>query len=274
MSIINKKIIDTGGGGGVSLPINISDVNNLQNSLDNKANQPINISDVVNLQTSLNNKANSPINISDVVNLQTSLNNKANSPINISDVANLQFYIDKIIALENSMNRINYYLTNITRTGFSLSIPSNATALTNLKNIVVGPGAIFKEEQRKFNGTRLENTPTLISIPNGWKVPIIPSMELYGFIFRVGITGSISGSAGTPRELVVYLRRISDNSIVSNAGVIKINDNNFNGRGSVVISYVSGPTDPFITDGFYIDMLNNSQATLTLTGLNINIQGF
>jgi hypothetical protein len=178
------------------------------------------------------------------------------------------------LSLFNSYkNKINQFQEDWNRSNIaSTVINSNPSALTNLTNIISGAGVVKLQTKRNNNGEALINNPTLIPITNGWKLPIL-DMKVYKLDIRVGVTGSLSGTAGTARELIVYLRRMRDNSIATNGGVIKINDNNFNGRGTTLFSYVLTENDTFITNGFYIDLLNNSGANLTLTSLNIFIAG-
>ena len=155
----------------------------------------------------------------------------------------------------------------LTKSGLSTAIASNATALTNLSNIIkVSPTIVSWGRNRYGN----DMTPvSLIDITNGWKLPVVDGLANYSINISVRITGALTGTANTPREFIVYVRRISDNSIVSNGGIIKINDNNFNGRSTNITTFIKGATDPFITTGFYLDIFNNSGSQLTLSQLEI-----
>ena len=89
------------------------------------------ISDIANLQSTLNNKAST----SDLTNVQTSLNGKANSTHShaISDVANLQTTLDgkastsDLTALDVGVKRIDYW----TGKGAGVTIHSKAETLTD-----------------------------------------------------------------------------------------------------------------------------------------------
>jgi len=95
-----KYIIIIGGVATKSHVHTISNITNLQATLNNKSNNghTHSISDVTNLQTSLDGKANSTHShsISEVTNLQSSLDSKANSTHShsISEVTNLQSSLD------------------------------------------------------------------------------------------------------------------------------------------------------------------------------------
>lgn len=168
------------------------------------------------------------------------------------------------------LERYQAYGIKQLKTGLSTAINSNATALTNLSNIVkVSPTITTWARDNKGDDKTGIN---LIDVANGWKFPIVDGLTNYGIGITITISGSISGTAGTPRELIVYLRRLSDNSIIRNGGIIKINDNNFNGRSTNIETFIKGATDSFITGGFYLDMLNNSGGNLTLSSLEIYIK--
>jgi hypothetical protein len=64
-----------------------------------------------------------------------------------------------------------------------------------------------------------------------------------------------------------------NNTIVANGGIIKVNDNNFNARSVITPSYVKGLDDTFYAGGFYLDLLNKSSGDLTLTSIELLIQG-
>lgn len=168
------------------------------------------------------------------------------------------------------LNRYQAFGIKYLKTGLTTTINSNATALTNLSNIVkVSPTITTWARDNKGDD---KAGISFIDVTNGWKFPVVDGLTNYGIGVTITITGTITGTAGTPRELIVYLRRLSDNSLIRNGGIIKINDNNFNGRSTNIETFIKGATDPFITGGFYLDMLNNSGGNLTLSALEIYIK--
>jgi hypothetical protein len=195
---------------------------------------------------------------------------------------------DKLDAMDtiitNLTTKLNSYDTKYrsftckrVKSGLNVAINSNATNLTNLTQY-------FRASQNPVVtsfGSSISGLPlgaiNLIEVGTGvnqgFKFPIIDGIVNANLTFTIRVTGSISGPAGNPRELICYLRRVSDNSIVANGGIIKVNDNNFNSRSVIVPSFIQGATDPFYASGFYLDLLNNSGGNLTLTSLELLIQG-
>lgn len=188
----------------------------------------------------------------------------------------IQTLSNKITALDRGVKSWGYDFKKT----LTLSIPSSPTALTNLTGQF--PSAIMGYTLVQYgislSGLVLQSPQCLLWASSGasagFKIKFITGMQVMHLSITVRINGTITGNAGTARELVVYLRRIRDNSIVSNAGIIKINDNDFNGRGTTINSYVNGELDTFMVDGFYLDILNNSGATVNITQLQLLVQGY
>lgn len=197
------------------------------------------------------------IQIGDVVGLQDALDLKAN----ISDLTNIN---------ANFLKYANFGI-KYTKTGLTTSIPSSPTGLTNLINLINVNPAITNYATDKAGNDK--TAISLINTTNGFKFPVIEGMANYGVGFNIRIFGSLSGGAGTTREVVLSLKRISDNSTIASASLIETTDSNFNGRLATINSYIKGSADVFITGGFYIDLLNNSGATLTLTAIELLITG-
>lgn len=101
----------------------------------------------------------------------------------------------------------------------------------------------------------------------------LPNLNRYvGYNITYTLLGTISGGAGVAREFKVELRRF-DNSLVRNSPVIKIVDNQLEGRGTAINTYTFDSTDPFITGGLKLVLNNTSGQSITLTGVNMLIQG-
>lgn len=197
------------------------------------------------------------IQIGDVVDLQETLDSKANT----SDLTSIN---------ANFLKYSNFG-TKYTKTGLTTSIPTSPTTLTNLINLINANPAILNYATDRAGNDKAGIS--LISTTNGFKFPVVDGMANYGVGFNIRIFGSLSGGANTTREVVLSLKRISDNSTIATASLIETTDSNFNGRVAIINSYVKGATDPFITGGFYIDLLNNSGATLTITAIELLITG-
>jgi hypothetical protein len=190
--------------------------------------------------------------------------------------------MDSIIT--NLTNKLNSYDTKYrsftskrVKTGLNVSINSNANNLTNLTQyFIASQNPTITSFGSSISGLPLGAINLIevgTGVNQGFKFPVINGIVNTNLIFNIRVTGAISGNAGTPRELICYLRRISDNSLVANGGIIKVNDNNFNSRSVIVPSFLQGATDPFYTGGFYLNLLNNSGGNLTLTSIELLIQG-
>ena len=195
---------------------------------------------------------------------------------------------DKLDAMDtiitNLTNKLNSYDTKyrsftskFVKSGLNVAINSNINILTNLtKYFVASQNPAITSFGSSISGLPL-GAINLIEVGTGanqgFKFPIIDGIVNANLTFTIRVTGAISGNAGTPRELIAYLRRVSDNSLVANGGIIKVNDNNFNARSVIVPSFIQGANDPFYTGGFYLDLLNKSGGNLTLSSIEILIQG-
>jgi hypothetical protein len=197
------------------------------------------------------------IQIGDVIGLQDALDSKADT----SDLDNIN---------ANFLKYSNFGI-KYTKTGLTTSIPTSPTALTNLINLInVNPAILNYATDRAGND---KEGISLINTTNGLKLPVVDGLANYGVGFNIRIFGSLSGGANTTREVVLSLKRISDNSTIASASLIETTDSNFNGRVAIINSYIKGATDPFVTGGFYIDLLNNSGATLTIAAIELLIIG-
>lgn len=83
---------------------------------------------------------------------------------------------------------------------------------------------------------------------------------------RLGLTIE----TGTDQHYLLTLRRYADNSII---GVVQLNRNADTGLCTAdFLTYTYGPSDPFVTGGFYLSLDNNSGAAMNITtGLNLLI---
>jgi hypothetical protein len=169
------------------------------------------------------------------------------------------------------------FTSKFVKSGLNVTINSNVNILTNLtKYFIASQNPTITAFGSSISGLPL-GAINLIEVGTGanqgFRFPVINGIINCNLTFTIRVTGDISGSAGTPRELIVYLRRVSDNSLVANGGIIKVNDNNFNARSVIVPSFIQGANDPFYTGGFYLDLLNKSGGDLKLTSIELLIQG-
>jgi hypothetical protein len=259
----------------------IDDIDSLQTELDGKANT-IHTHLIGALNYDTNNSLENwlaltyaPINHTHSIYLNKDgsvLLDSAYIPTFNKSIATKEYVDNSINPINTTLNKYNSFGVKYVKSGLTQTINSSPTTLTNIINIVNNaPTSTIKWASDK-NGN---NKPTfdLISVANGFKLPIIDGLTNYGITFNIRVTGALSGATGTPREFIFYLRRLSDNSIVANDSIIKVTDNNINGRSATINSYVISATDPFITGGFYIDMLNNSGSNITLSTIELYING-
>jgi hypothetical protein len=195
---------------------------------------------------------------------------------------------DKLDAMDtiitNLTNKLNDYDTKYrsftckrVKSGLNVAINSSNTNLTNLTQYF---RASQNPEITSF-GSSISGLPlgaiNLIEagsgVNQGFRFPLIDGIVNSNLQFSIRVTGNITGNPATARELIVYLRRVSNNTIVANGGIIKVNDNNFSARTVIVPSFIQGANDPFYTGGFYLDLLNKSSGDLTLTSIELLIQG-
>jgi hypothetical protein len=152
---------------GVTLPIDISDVTDLQDTLDDKLESPIDISDVTDLQDTLDDKLESPIAISDVTNLQTSLDAKSNlkSLQALTTLTiNLNTYPDKIFKVTLDSNEVvaftNFptnepksFLITATNEDRTFTIPDNTSYVVKGDRAIVVAVGTWCEMNVLYDGT-------------------------------------------------------------------------------------------------------------------------
>lgn len=193
-------------------------------------------------------------------------------------IVDLQSQVDSLLTKLNSFDtKYRNFTDKRVKSGLSVAINSNATNLTNLTQYILNSQTpTITSFGSSISGLSLGSIGLIdvgSGITQGFKFPTINGIVNCNLIFSTRITGAITGNTGTARELIVYLRRVSDNSIVGNGALIKINDNNFNARNVVTPSYIQGPNDSFLTGGFYLNILNNSGGNLTMNTIELLIQG-
>jgi uncharacterized coiled-coil protein SlyX len=234
--------------------------------------------DITNLQDNIGSVNITALQTQTTTNTNDITNIKAVNTSQDSTIASLQSQVASLLTKLNSYDtKYRSFTSKLVKNGLNVDINSNSNILTNLtKYFIASQNPTITSFGSSISGLPL-GAINLIEVGTGanqgFKFPIIDGIVNANLTFTVRVTGSISGNAGTPRELIVYLRRVSDNSIVANGGIIKVNDNNFNARSVIVPSFIQGVNDPFYVGGFYLDLLNQSGGNLTLTSIEMLIQG-
>jgi hypothetical protein len=117
--------------------LSISDVSGLSSALQNVQPTDINISDVINLQTTLDGKQtkitdNDYLSISDVSGLSSALQNVQPTDINISDVINLQVELNK---KQETLNAFDNILIDESNNIYLFDVVTNENLQTALENV-------------------------------------------------------------------------------------------------------------------------------------------
>jgi hypothetical protein len=101
------------------------------------------------------------------------------------------------------------------------------------------------------------------------------NMQYVDYIVRIVFTVDFSTTNNVTTKFYIRLRRVIDDSIVA---TLSFSQSDFVAETGVPLSgsiptFVNGETDPFVNDGVYIDILNdsNSGGTVTLQDLEIRI---
>lgn len=96
------------------------------------------------------------------------------------------------------------------------------------------------------------------------------------YTIRVVMKVDLSAVNNSTTKFYVRLRRVVDNSIIISNSYIQ---SDFNAENGVIISniiktFVNSETDPFVVDGAYIDILNDSNSNGTVTLQDISVRVF
>jgi len=257
MSIIQKKLINTntGGGGGIALPIEISDVNGLQNALNSKADITLlnsylkinDFNDVIDgyatdteLTTGLSTKA-------DTTALTSGLSTKAN----LTDFNNLKSYVDLPKLYERTFNKT----TPITTTE---NIGGNASVrILDRVSVVAGK----KSDDYVFtSGT------------NAFIKEIINSTLNYKEL-KVRMTFSNTASMGnTPLEVQLWRNTPTPTQVLTTSGTkITNTDNDTRTETSLVFTFSKLNTDAFVVNGYYFVVKNLTPTQFNYTQLQIDM---
>lgn len=159
----------------------------------------------------------------------------------------------RVVCARTSWRIVDFFrLETLNRTqwiqNIALTTINNATSL-NLLTLV--PNA-----SKSANGTD-GGVNTLDIVSNGIKTNwrgVIQSHHI-----RIGLTIAV----GTDQHYNLTLRRVVDNSVL---GVVQLNRNADTGLCTAdFLTYTYGAADPFVIDGFYLSLDNNSGAAVDIT---------
>ncbi|WVW37751.1 putative protease [Aeromonas phage Gekk3-15] len=114
-----------------------------------------------------------------------------------------------------------------------------------------------------------DGTAGIIASSNTFKFP--PSEKPSQVTFNVRITGTVGGSAGTPREWLTQTRRADGTTLVGSAVDLKVNGTDISNRDSILASFTKGVDDPFSVGGVIVGLSNISGQTMTLTSVSIRM---
>lgn len=170
-----------------------------------------------------------------------------------------------IIADINS--RFIRYNSTFTRIGISQAIASSSTY--NLVDALVGgnPPTYYNVPATRTDKTILSTVAT----KNVFKVQEFT--RYIDYLVAIRLTGSFSGNSTSARELIFNVRRASDDSLVFTKTVFSNQASNLQSFQIDLNTRTLGAGDPFSSSGFYVELLNNSGQTYTLTALTIFISG-
>jgi len=157
---------------------------------------------------------------------------------------------------------------------------NNALDVTNIKNAYITASAQWSVSNVNFD---VNNNDTLnlfslitdddkvaggnstqmpLSAQNGIIIPYVGTAhEGYRLQHRIRVNFELT--TGSRQDANIALRRTIDDSIIGQPIGFSRNTD-FGGVLRTFVTYTASATDSFVTGGFYIDIINNSGATLTL----------
>jgi hypothetical protein len=244
MSIIQKKLINTNssGGGSITLPIEISDVNGLQASLNSKAN-------ATELATYL--KIDDFNTVIDGYVTDTELTTGLNSKANVTDFNNLKTYVDLPKNYERTF--IKTTASTITET-----ISGNASIrILDRVSVVLG----------KKNDDYVFTSGTNAFI----KEVINSSLNYKKLSFRITFYNDVA-MGNTPLEIQVWRNTPTPTQVLTTSGTkITNTDTDTRVETSLISTYSKLSTDPYVVNGYYFIVKNLSATTFTYKQMQIDM---
>ncbi len=163
----------------------------------------------------------------------------------------------------NQISMLTYGVTNTGSTGLPfLLTATNSKKLTEFfvesgENIRTNPGTVLKDTSNVTITDILDEANDKFVLPSN----LFTARKTYNdYSIRITISGDVDGPAGTDVEYEVRLRRQVDDSIISENRIVKVSSLVLDNASTVFETFVDGESDPFVVDGFYIDILAPSGA--------------
>lgn len=114
--------------------------------------------------------------------------------------------------------------------------------------------------------------PVFATTPLGYRVPYIDHKPLQNIKLQFRIDGTVSGSSTAVKTLRLALRRQRDDTTIAHINLTKDDDSSLDSLTGVLNTWVYGEADTLITEGWYVDLANDSGRTWHITGLQMLIQ--
>jgi len=185
---------------------------------------------------------------------------------NIADFGNREW---------SGVNSFEKFASAVSATGLSFAL--TATNSKNLLDFMAESNEIlYTNEGFKLLNTGGTAITNLLDETND-KYVFPSNLKTFGktyvpYTIRVKVTGTVAGGAEVDEEYPVRLRRVVDDSIISRIKLTKVNSTTLNEDTANFLTFVNTETDPYVVDGMYIDILNNTGgSTLTITDVSILI---
>lgn len=102
------------------------------------------------------------------------------------------------------------------------------------------------------------------------KFPAVSNWQDVRFVVR--LQGSLGGGANQPREWRVELRRADGTTMLSSQTVVKVAGTDIDRNAVVLESWTNDASDPFTVDGCTIWLVNETDVSMTLTFVEIQVK--
>lgn len=114
--------------------------------------------------------------------------------------------------------------------------------------------------------------PMYIATPLGYRVPYIAHRPLQNIKLQFRIDGTVSGSSTAVKTLRLALRRQRDDTTIAHINLTKDDDSSLDSLAGVINTWVYGEADTLVTEGWYVELTNDSGRAWHITGLQMLIQ--
>lgn len=199
--------------------------------------------------------------------------NKENTkPITSENLYNNLFFQEWTVG--NGVNSLNQLIpqgdpSNPAVIGYNLLTSLTEVNETLLSNIPI----ILRDTADNIQSTFLDETNNKFLFPSNLKTF---NTQYIDYFIRVTFTADITATTNSTTKFYIRIRRIVDNSIIF---TIPFTQSDFGAEfgvplAGVIPTFVNSETDPFVVDGTYLDILNNSNSGGNVTLQNITVRIF